>query len=181
MSKNKKTKTSFKKGNKIAAGNKSKAGQIASDREERLTRKVDAGLVQRYITVNSHLTVDEMKERLHDHNRGQISFLEYMIIRTMVVCAQTGDPARLNTIIDRIAGKVPQKVTHGVDDPFEGKSNEELIDIKRKLEATNRQSLKYAEQTPRVIEQSKEVEAEFREIEASGELQQVSLNPTDKD
>jgi hypothetical protein len=173
-----KTKTSFKKNNKNSVGNKGNLNPKA-DREERIVKKVDAGLISRYLNINSHLTVQEMQAKLKDAK--SLSFLEYMTIRGMVVAAQTGDTNRLNFFYDRMIGKVPQKIEHGVADPFEGKTNEELIEIKRKLEATNRQTLKHIEQLPRYQEQSAQAESEFRELEARGEIEPAVIDTTDKD
>lgn len=174
-----KTKTSFKKGNKAAKGVAGRTDSPQYDKEERILKKVDASLITRYLTVNSHLTVAEMKAKLK--KSGSISMLEYMTIRGMIVAAQTGDTNRINFYYDRMIGKVPQKITHGLDDPYEGKSTEELIEIKRKLEASGRQTLKHIEQLPKVKEQERQVESEYRELEASGALQPTELDSTDSD
>ncbi len=174
-----KTKTSFKKGNKAAKGVGGREGKPTVDREERLLKKIDAGMITRYLTLNSHLTVQEMQKKLK--SAKDISMLEYMTIRGMIVAAQTGDTNRINFFYDRLIGKVPQKITHGLDDPYEGKSTEELIEMKRKLEASGRQTVKHIEQLPRMKEQAAEVEAEYRELEAVGALQSTDVNPTDSD
>lgn len=119
--------------------------------EERIVRNIDKSIISRYINLNSHLTVDEMKAKLE--NRGSIPFMEYMIIRAMVVCAQTGDPSRLSLFLDRTAGKVEQKIQHSVDDPYASKSNEELIQMKKQLETRNREIMNNIEKLPRYQEQ----------------------------
>lgn len=147
------------KGKPFTSKSASKAGKKSSSKgkpnyelEERLVRNVDKSLVSRYINLNSTLTVDEMKAKLQD--RGNIPFLEYMIIRVLVLCAQTGDPARLNAILDRSgAGPVKQIVKHEVDDPYKDKSDEELLQMKKDLEARNREIVKNIEESPRYKEQ----------------------------
>ncbi len=178
---NKKNKNSFKKGHKKSVGNKSNTNTPQHDREERVLKKVDVRLITRYLTVNSHLSLKEMQAKLKPENAKNISMLEYMTIRGMVVAAQTGDTNRINFFYDRLIGKVPQKITHGLDDPYEGKSTEELVEIKRKLEASGRQTLKHIEQLPRTQEQAAIAEAEYRKLEADGALQPTDIDPTDSD
>lgn len=167
------------KGQKLGVGNKSKKDQPQYDREERLARKIDTSMVVRYVTLNSHLTVEEIKSRLNDRNRGKISFLEYMILRCMVVCAQTGDTNRLDMILDRLIGKVPQKTIHAVEDPLEGKEMDELLKMKRDLEETNRKTLQHIEKLPAIQQKSNTLEAEYRESEPSVIEHTTEPNTTD--
>jgi hypothetical protein len=176
----KKTKTSFKKGNTKSVGAPGNT-KAKPDREERVLKKVDAGIVQRYISLNSHYTLGELQNRLKDKNRKNMTMLEYMILRCMIVCAQTGDTNRLDTILDRIVGKVSQKIEHGVIDPYESMPTDDLIKLKKKLEGSCRQTMNHLEQLPDTQRQNAEVEAEYRDIEASGELQPTDLDTTNSD
>jgi len=123
---------------KKSVGNKGKT-TASYDREELASRKVDHNLLSRYFTLNSHLTEDELRERLESGER--ITILEKRIILALL-----GDrDADLDFIFNRMAGKVPDVVRHGKEDPFSNMSIEELIQRKRELEDSNRQTLKYIE------------------------------------
>lgn len=136
-----------KKGPKNGHTTKSKDGKpiaqygglTAGNRAPKLTyvergiKAVDKILVHRYIAQNSHLTIGEMKEKLSKQNREHIPLLEYMIIKVMLVCAQTGDPYRLTTILDQAIGKPTQEVKISKGDDLMSMSDEELEQERKRL------------------------------------------------
>lgn len=139
----------IKKGEKRALGVKGRKGRPHYDREERLAVRVDKGLVTRYLSLNSHLTLSELKEKIK-LNSG-ISALENMVIRGMIRACNTGDSFQIGFYLDRLVGKVPNKVEHSVPDPFEGMTNDQLLEEKRKLETINRKTMSFIEGTEHVI------------------------------
>lgn len=174
-----KRKVRFTKNNSAAKGNKSTKGQSTYRKEEKIIAIVDQKTISRYLSLNAGLTLSEMKEKLKERNRKNITMLEYMILRAMVVTAQTGDTTKLNFFFDRLVGRVPQVVKHGLEDPYESKTDEELMEIRRKLNETNRIIMNRIEQTDRVKEQSKIVEAKYRELETNGDIEPTEFDSID--
>lgn len=119
---------------------------------EKGIKAVDKVLVLRYIAQNSHLTIGELKEKLSKENREHIPLLEYMIIKVMLVCAQTGDPHRLNAILDRTIGKVAQEVKISKGDDLASMSDEELEAERRKYVEESKLHLQWQENSERYQE-----------------------------
>lgn len=154
----KKTKTSFRKGNLAAGvGNKNAKGRTQADREELAMKKIDAGMVTRYFTLNSHLTIHELIARLQTE---RVSVLEGMIIKGMIQAQRSGDTGQINFFLDRLIGKVPNKIEHEVKNPYKDMSIEELMQEKQRLNEINRKTLNIIEATnERVINQNREIAA----------------------
>lgn len=149
-----KNQTSFKPGVALQKGVANRKGLAAYDADELATRTIDKQMVSRYLMVNSHLTKDQIKARLAT---GQVSMLESMVMRTMLRCYYSGEVGILDFFLDRIVGKVPNKVEHTKADPYEGKTLEELQAEKLRLEAINRKTLSFIEQTERYKQQERDV------------------------
>lgn len=137
----------FTKGHRKSVGNKSKKGQLALDVDELSKRAVDKELFDRYVRLNSHLTVKQLKERLSEEN---ITVWEYRIIQALI--GQGSKFTNLggitfSQIVDRCVGPVAQKTIHAVEDPFAGKSTEELEQMARELEKANRETVTYLERS----------------------------------
>lgn len=60
------------------------------------------------------MTPDRMKEHMMDPN---ISMLELAVCRLLVKAAEHGDDRRINFLLDRIIGKVTDKVEHSLPKP----------------------------------------------------------------
>lgn len=131
----KKNSTSFTKGHKINKGKRNAAGKVSYDREELANRRLDHGLISRYITLNSHLTRLELRDRLKEKG---LSIVEERIIKSLL-----GDEASLSLgdLINRTAGKVPDVIEHAVRDKYAGWTVEELQAEKRRLSDINRKTL----------------------------------------
>lgn len=117
-------------------------GHPQRDREELLTRKIDAGLISRYLTLNSHLTLKELQHRLKFE---EISILEGMTIKGLIMAYKSGNYSQINFFYERLIGKVPNKIEHSVENPLDKLSDAELIAKKRELEETNRRTLRFIE------------------------------------
>jgi len=112
-------------------------------------------MISRYLTLNSHLTVDQIREKI---KLRQCSMLEAMVCRGMIMAYVTGDTHRIDFFFERLIGKVPNKIEHSKPDPFEGKTIEELRLMKLQYEEANRRSLNYIEQnSERVKQQERDV------------------------
>ena len=151
----KKNASSFKKGADPRRCTKGvPKGTPSYDAEELAVRKIDKGMVSRYLTVNSHLTKDQLKAKLKNE---QVPILEHAVISSLIRAATSGDYYVLDNIFDRMVGKVPNKIEHAKADPFEGKSIDELMQMKRELTESNIKTLRLLEQTERVKQQEREV------------------------
>lgn len=150
-----KTKTSFTKGNTRSRGNRGPKGRTKADREQLAVKKIDLDLVTNYFTINSHLTPHELVARLRTQ---KVSMLEAMIIKGMLRAYRTGDTFQINFFIERLVGKVPNKIEHSVKNPYEGMSIDQLMAEKIRLTELNRKTLDFIETTnERVITLEKEV------------------------
>lgn len=141
ITKVKKKRNSFAKGHNLSVGNSASKGRQQYDREELATRTIDNRTVVRYFTLNSHLTINELKARVKNN---EVTALESIVINAMIN-ANAGDVYKMNALLDRIVGKVPDHIKHSVHDPYAGKTLEELMEEKRRLEKINRQTMNYIE------------------------------------
>lgn len=169
-----KRKTKLVKGHKESVGNKARKGLTAQEREQLLAIKVDSNLVKNYLTLNSHLTPEELVHRL---KHEKVSALEAMLIKSFLKAYNTGDFNVVNQILDRIVGKTPNVIQHGMVNPLEGKSVEELKEMKRQLESQNRSTMTWLEQNhPNTIETQQRVKEHYKD-----ELANVpSITDTDR-
>lgn len=165
----KKNATSFKKGNTASVGNAS-TPVPNFHKEERLIKHVDGRMITRYINLNSGLTLEEMDEKLKEENKKKITMMEYMIIRAMRTIILTGDMNKLDSLLDRAIGRVPQKTIHGIEDPYEGKTVQELEEIRSRLVETNRKIVTRIEQTEKYKQIEKKVKSEYEELDDDGSL-----------
>ena len=148
-------KTSFKKGNKASISTKNRKGATRLDREALAVKKIDANLVTRIITLNSHLSPHELTARLRTE---YVSMLEAMVIKAMIKCYNTGDVHSLNFFFDRLVGKVPNHVKHEVANPYEGMTDAELLAEKERLQKINRDTLELEmKHNPKLVTQEREV------------------------
>lgn len=155
-----KSKTQFKKGNKVAKGNKSTSAPRIT-LEKVASQKIDKSVVDRYLTVNSHLTPHELVQRL---KLEQVSVLEGMLIKGLLKAYRTGDPHNINFYLDRIIGKVPTRVAHSLENELEGMTDEQLIEEKKKYAGLLREELNELETRPGVAEQiGKFEDVEFKD------------------
>lgn len=130
----------FKKGFDPARNLKGKPKAVHSyDREELANKKIDNHLVVRYFTINSHLTEEQLRERLLDET---LTIFEKRIIKSLL---NEDTALSFSQIIERLAGKVPDKHIHQVPDKYSEMTDEELLAEKRRLEIENRKTLTYVE------------------------------------
>lgn len=150
-----KTKTSFKKGNKAGAKKTlAKKGTPTYNRDELLAKKIDKVTITNYLTLNSHLTVHELIKRLETE---KVSVLEAMLIKGMIKAYRTGDVYQMNFFLERLVGKVPNQVEHTVNNPYKDMSDEELLAEKKRVSEINRRNMTWNEQNnQRMIQQLEE-------------------------
>lgn len=165
----------FTKGNTASKGSSGLKGLTPLEIEALANKKIDKFLITRYITLNSHLTEDEARQRLEDPT---ISIFEKRIIGSLIGC---DDALNFNQILERVAGKVEERHVHQAIDPYEGKTNEELIEEKRRLEEQNRRYLQYVEEKqglrPHQLQESRE--GEVIEATATSKPREPSTNSED--
>ena len=99
--------------------------------EDKAFKKVDQVLIDRYLSFNSHLTVDELIAKL---NSGTVNVLEGMLIKGYIKAYRTGDPNRMQFYLDRLIGPVVKRISHALENKLENMTNEELIKEKEKYE-----------------------------------------------
>jgi hypothetical protein len=129
------------------AGGRAKKGVEGVHRplaDELAARKIDKALIDRMITLNSHLSVKDLERKIQ---RGSLSTIEHVVCSGLVRAAHTGDYNSINFFFDRLIGKVAQKLEVSPGDPFEGMSTEDLIKEKLRLDESNRQTLDYLMKT----------------------------------
>lgn len=149
-------KTAFKKGNKASKGISKAGNSNTTVREIKNLRKIDNTLIVSYITVNSHLTRQELEKRLATE---RVTSLEEAIVNQLITASRGGLDS-LNFILDRLVGKVTTKVEITKPDPFENKTVEELNQMKRQLEDEAREVIDIEiNYSPRSQEQIKQLEA----------------------
>ena len=99
--------------------------------EDHAFQKVDQVLIDRYLSFNSHLTVDELIAKL---NSGTVNVLEGMLIKGYIKAYRTGDPNRMQFYLDRLIGPVVKRISHALENKLENMTDEELIKEKQKYE-----------------------------------------------
>lgn len=149
------TKTSFKAGNQEWKKRVAK-GVTRTELEAFRAIKIDAAMIENYITQNSHLSPHELVARLRNE---RVSILEAMLIKAMLKGYRNGDVAQLSFFLDRLVGKVPNKIEHEVKNPYKDMSMEELMAEKKKVTELNRKTTQFLETTnERIINQMKQLE-----------------------
>jgi hypothetical protein len=148
--------TSFQPGNQASKGVRGRAGKVTMsyDADELAARTIDKALVNKYFTVNSHLTLNQLREKYRSPN---LSALEGMIVKSMILGAEQGDTGRIDFFLDRLIGKVPQKVDVTKTNRFENMTLEQLQAEKARLAEINQNRLRLMEQTDRVKQQERDV------------------------
>lgn len=91
----------FQKGNQAAKGIQKPEGFL---KERKLTRLGLELIIQKYL----HATADELKAILKEP--GQTTVIELMVISIMARGMSGGDTQRAEFILNRLIGKVPDKV-----------------------------------------------------------------------
>jgi len=133
------------------------------DVSNREVKKIDAAMLTRYITLNSHLSENELKERLKDPT---ISIFEKRIIKSLL-----GKDSALSFqyMVERLVGKIADRHVHEVADKYANKTTEELMEEKRRLEAEVRIETDYTEirRGIRTLEPVKEAEIVEASTDAS--------------
>lgn len=161
----------FQKGNKHGGGVQ---GTQTYDSEALLAKTIDKVLVTNYITLNSHLTVPQMKEKLKNQN---VSLLERAICKDLLSIGENGGTGTLGFFLDRLIGKAVQPIELSKKDPLKDLSQEELLEMKRELEKTNRQSMTYLENNnPRVQEQLRKYDEQLRKHNNSDKEEPTETN-----
>lgn len=175
-----KTKTSFKKGNKAAQGHSNKGLTSPGRKEVKQLRKIDNILVVSYLTVNSHKNQTELRDHIKDPN---ISSLE-RAIATTIHHASNGSLDCLNFVLDRLIGRVTNKLEVTRPDPYADKTIEELEQIKLQLENQAREVI-YVEFThsDRAQQQNKQLETALndgsKEAPGTEEIETDTANRTE--
>lgn len=155
-----KNQTSYKKGKKPTGG--APKQRSSYDREALLAKKIDNVVITNYLTLNSHLSEEQLQKRLKEPN---LSSLEKALIKNLIFAADGADIQRLTFVLDRLVGKPKQEIELSKKDPLKDLSPEQLLEMKRELEKSNRQSMDLLEKTnPRVQQQLKQYDEQLREI-----------------
>lgn len=115
--------------------------------------RVDKALVDRYLRVNSHLTVEQLITRLKLEG---VSVLEGMLIKSMLKAYRTGDPHNVNFILDRLIGKVPTRVAHSLENELKDLDDEQLKKKKEMYSLALRSEIEHCE---------KQVETKLKDFE----------------
>jgi len=82
-------------------------GKPPTPKDLRDARKLNAIEVSRILNKFSNLTTDELREKMMSLDTPA---LELMIGKVMLECMKSGDDKRLNFILDRMVGKVTEKM-----------------------------------------------------------------------
>lgn len=90
----------FEKGNQAKKGKFMLEGQVA---ERRLTRTKLEEILQKHL----HKSKQELMDVLKD---PATIALELMVVSVLVKAINTGDQVRLQFLLDRIIGKIPEKI-----------------------------------------------------------------------
>ena len=131
----------FQKGNPLAKG--TKRTRTAPNTLAIVSNvKIDKALIDRYLTANSHMTVDQLIRRL---NLGDVSVLEGMLIKGLLKAYRTGDPHNLNFFLDRLVGKVPTRVAHSLENELKDMDDATLVKEKEKYALALREEIKVGE------------------------------------
>lgn len=149
----------------IKPGNQLSKGISSADMESLANKRIDASLVARYITANSHLSEPQLRERLKD---STISIFEKRIIKSLL-----GEDSALSFqyMVERLAGKIVERHVHEVANKYSDMTTEELLAEKRRLEEQHRVNIDYAEleRGMRVLEEAPGGAIEVEATEATSE------------
>lgn len=132
----------FQKNNKLTPPRAK--GITQYDREQLILKKIDNVTVVNYITLNSHLTREQLEYRI---TKEKPSAIEGMLIRGLLRAYDTGDIHQMNFYLDRLVGKVATTLKHEVANPFKDVPTEELIKQKEQLAVIGRRTMDLYEQT----------------------------------
>lgn len=136
MAKSKKQRgRNFPKNHKLSAGKNQNKARRSYDAEELASRRIDNHVVNRYLTLNSHLTEEELEDRLKD---PKITMFEKRIVKSIL---GTDEALAFSEIVNRLAGKVPDKIEHSAVSKFSNMTTEELLNEKRRLNEANRETM----------------------------------------
>jgi len=147
---------SFKPGNQIRKGKTAHKAPSPKTLEALRAVKIDAAMIENYITQNSHLSPHELVARLRNE---RVSVLEAMLIKAMLKGYRSGDVSQISFFLDRLVGRVPNKIEHNVTNPYKDMSMDELMAEKKKVTELNRRTTQFLEATnERTINQMKQLE-----------------------
>lgn len=107
MAKGGKTKTSFKPGAKPGPGRPPMSPELKESRK--LTRTLFEEIVNRFTTMSK----SQLTYHLQKPDTPALELMVGMVVREAIV---KGDQARLNFLLDRLVGKVADKVQHSGDE-----------------------------------------------------------------
>lgn len=130
----------FQKGNTVGIGNKK--NKTSYDAEQLLLKKIDNTTIVNYLTLNSHLTENQLEQRLKDPT---ISSLEKGIVKQFLEISKHGSMGSLQFVLERLVGKPKQEIELSKKDPLKDLSQEELLEMKREIEIQNRKTMQYLE------------------------------------
>ena len=136
----KKNPKGFQKGNKLSQGKIKDS--IGYDRQALIAKKIDAALITQYITLNSHLTPQQLERRLKTE---KVSAIERMLINTLLYVSKTVDVQCMNFVLDRLVGKAIQPIQHMSSDKYDGMTVEQLLQLKADVQLSNEKTLKLIE------------------------------------
>lgn len=163
----------FEKGNKASKGKKK--GIASYDAEELAARKIDNSIINRYLTINSHLTEEQLLARLDD---PKITIFEKRIVKSLL---GWDSALSFESIVERLGGKVPEEHVHRVKrTAYDDMSVSELEEEKRKLSEVNRKTLTYIEQERglRPVEQQDATTMVARDVTETDKTGQGEGSPT---
>ena len=95
----------FKKGNPGGPGRPKKDPELA--KAQKITRTQAEGLLTKFMVMN----IDDLEAILKDRTRP---VMEHIIGRICIMAIKTGDQSRLGFVLDRLIGKVENRVEIGI-------------------------------------------------------------------
>ena len=141
----KKNKTSFKKGHTKSKGKSGKKGNTnVPTIDQRAVIKIDKNIVEKYFNLNSGLTPHQIVARL---KTLKITMLEAIVMRAMLKAYRGGEAYQCDFVLNRMIGKVPNKIHHEVINPYDAMTIEQLEAEKARLNVVNRNEMTYQERT----------------------------------
>lgn len=159
-----KTKTSFKKGNKAGKGRPKSAHKIEVENIDwgAFTKNTfDRDMLNRYISVINDMGEDEVRARLND---PKVRMIEKVICRFWLK-AMHGDVAALNLLLERSVGKVKTEIEMTKISKYDGWTPEQLEAHRRMLNERNRETIERLEKR--------------RELQAAQAQNVIDITPTE--
>lgn len=98
----------FEKGNKISPGRTPIPDDVREAR--RIDKEYALDVLSRFL----YKSVDELESMVSD---SRITVFESMVAKAAIVSIETGDPFRLDFFLNRLIGKVTDKVEHSLPEP----------------------------------------------------------------